>query len=255
MVSIAAPSIRSLRSVLARTGAEEGRGRDEAEPPAVLQQPDAPLVEIGVEVGAVGGDDIMLGEIRLDRLDKLHPHIGRIADHDIEAAARENFGERRAPIERARAYRRRPRQAVADADRRFQVLQPMLAPRRLQPERQPRDLDRFRVEVDADKGSWSRSRRRRRNRWSSPSAASARRRARIRSQPSKAATRKAPEPQAGSTIVKRAQRCRDNRARTRFATPRAASPKSCRARRASNASVSVTPMVFSTRKRVTISGV
>ena len=92
----------------------------------------------------------MLFEIGLLRFQKLHAHIGRIADHDIEAAARENIREGRVPVERPIRERWIVDEAVAAVDRRFKVLQPMLAPRRLQPQRKPRDLDRLRVEIDAE---------------------------------------------------------------------------------------------------------
>ena len=76
---------------LAGAGAKKARRGDEAQPSAVFQQSHAFLEEIGVEIGALGGDGVMSREIGLRRFEIFHPHIGRIAEDDIEAAARRNI--------------------------------------------------------------------------------------------------------------------------------------------------------------------
>ena len=75
------------------------------------------LEEIGVEVGALVGDDVVLCQPGLDRLQKFHPHIGRIADDDVEAALREDFRKRRIPVERPRVGCLVMDEAVAGPDR------------------------------------------------------------------------------------------------------------------------------------------
>src|SRR3954454_20540155 len=59
-------------------------------------------LEKSVEVGAVGRDPVVLFEIRLDGLEELHPPVGRIADHNVEAVPRENLWEGGPPVERLR---------------------------------------------------------------------------------------------------------------------------------------------------------
>ena len=102
MVSIAVASARNLR----RFSPDPVRKKveDEMKPsrPPSLNSDHAALVKIGVEVGAIGGDAVMFLQIGLDRFDIFHPHIGRIADHDIEAAALEHLRKGRAPVERPR---------------------------------------------------------------------------------------------------------------------------------------------------------
>ena len=73
----------------------------------------------------------------------LAPHIGRITDYHVESTLREYVGKRRMPVERPLGPFLIADQAIADLDSRFQVLQPMLVARRLQPQRQPRNFDGF----------------------------------------------------------------------------------------------------------------
>ena len=69
----------------------------------------------------------MFFEVRFDRLQVLHTHVRRVADHHIKAAARHDFREGRRPIERSRrivvATVGRTDQAVAHAQIGFQAVQ------------------------------------------------------------------------------------------------------------------------------------
>ena len=53
-----------------RAGAEEGGRGDVAQPTARLQQVHTLLEEVGIEVGTVGGDGVVLREIGLHRLER-----------------------------------------------------------------------------------------------------------------------------------------------------------------------------------------
>ena len=119
--------------VLARSRAEESGGGDIAQSAAVLEQPDALLEEIGVKVRPVGSDLVMLFQIRLLRLDEFHPHIRRIAQHNIEAAVFEHLRKGSSPVEGPVRIGLVRDQAVACLDRVFEVLQFVLTPGCLEP--------------------------------------------------------------------------------------------------------------------------
>ena len=51
-----------------------------------MQQPQPPLQEVGVEVGLVRDDGVTPLQVGLHRLQQLHPHVGQIAQLDVEAA-------------------------------------------------------------------------------------------------------------------------------------------------------------------------
>ena len=91
----------------------------------------------------------MLFKIGFERLYRLHADIGRITEHDVEAAARENFRKRGLPVEGAAVVVFIRDQAVAAFDALLKVLQKLAALRGFQPQRQLSDLDRLRIEIDA----------------------------------------------------------------------------------------------------------
>ena len=139
-------------------------------------------------------------EIGLDLLQELHPHVGGL-QHDVEAAAGEDARKGSLVVERPARVGAVADEAVADHDRRLERRELVLAPCRLEPQGQPRDLDRFRVEVDAveiarenfvervEVDGFARSARRASvRRYSAASELNA-------------ATRNAPAPQAGSKTV------------------------------------------------------
>ena len=91
-------------------------GDDEGEQSARFQQPQAQFVEVDVEVGhAVVG--VVVGfQPRLEGGEQLLPDVGRVADHDVEAALGEDFGEGGLPVEGLGVDGRVADDAVALAD-------------------------------------------------------------------------------------------------------------------------------------------
>ena len=124
-------------------------GHDERQSAAGLQQPQAQLVEVHVQVGHAVVGPVGRFQVRLDRLQQFLPDVRRIGNDDVEPAGAEHFGKTPLPRERSGIDRRIGDDAVPRADRAVQAGQRLAAMGRLDPQAQPADLDRLVVQIHA----------------------------------------------------------------------------------------------------------
>ena len=95
---------------------EKGGGGNIAKPPTRLQPAHRQFEEIGVKIGAVRRDGVMRFQIRLDRLQQLHPDVRRVADDHVEPTRSGNLGKGRIPVKAARVDHRIGDNRISDAD-------------------------------------------------------------------------------------------------------------------------------------------
>ena len=122
------------------------------------------LVKVDVQVGQTMPGDIPPGQPGFVGSEQFLPHIGRVADHDIEAATGEDLRKAVAPVEGAGVWRqlgerldqggwsiggRRLDQGIAAANGLVEVVQRLVAAGGLEPETELGDFDRFVVQIHA----------------------------------------------------------------------------------------------------------
>ena len=87
--------------ILPGAGFEKGGRRDKTDTPTpapIAKQPNRQLEKVAIQVGTVARHGVALFQVGLESLQALHPHIRRVADNYIKAAARDDVRKCSRPV-------------------------------------------------------------------------------------------------------------------------------------------------------------